>query len=195
MGGTGRVMAVVDYGIILGLAGIAVGGLSLAYARTQAASSSAQAEAALRQAEEARRQTEGATRLAVLESNSGMVQRWANVRRDIFGNPTILADLKEAHPRISEGFEGAGGVDAYIILGRVMDTFQDVYFNREAGVVTDHYWHFWTHSWFAFCAKIPTFKRTFEFRAKEGYMHPAFVEFYEPIFEGKALGDPGQQAP
>jgi len=179
--------AAATLGVALGAAGLLTSGFSLVYFRMQA-------DAARRQADEARRQTEGATRLAMMESNLHMYARFRETRNNFLEYPNLEREWRSTHPAFNEMFDACGGLDNFIAVRDAMDTMQDVYFLRKDGVVTDHYWHVWTRTFFRFYSKMPTFLRVFEFAAKEGLLHPEFVAFYRPILAGQPLGDPWKKA-
>ncbi|MHB8604357.1 MAG: hypothetical protein ACYDCK_03795 [Thermoplasmatota archaeon] len=158
-----------DPTLALALVGLLVAGFTLAYSRSQA------------------RQAERAT---LLGSNLAMFERFARMRSRLRDHPPVLAEFLAAHPEVERVQREVGGPDVYVMMRDVMDTLQDVYFMRRAGVVTDQYWHMWSHSLLALYGGMPTFRKVFEFAAKNGYLHPQFVAFYRPVFEGRQVADP-----
>ena len=80
----------VDYGIILGLLGVASGAASLIYSRSQVVA--------------ARRQAEEATRATLLESNREISVRLQQIRSRFFKVPGIDHELQNSRPEIKESW-------------------------------------------------------------------------------------------
>lgn len=172
-------------GVTLGGAGLVTSTASVLYCKRQA-------DAAHRQADEARRQTEASGRVAVMESNLAMYARFRDVRNEFLRHRQLEKEWRETQPAFHAMFDACGGLENFIVVREAMDTMQDVFFLRKDGVVTDHYWHVWTRTFYRFYAKMPTFLQVFEFAAKEGLLHPDFVAFYRPVITGSAVGDPAR---
>src|SRR3989442_12544613 len=84
----------VDYGIILGLLGVASGAASLIYSRSQVVA--------------ARRQAEEATRATLLESNREISVTLQQIRSRFFKVPVIGEELQNSRPEIKEFGDSAG---------------------------------------------------------------------------------------
>jgi len=93
----------VDYGIVLGLLGVASGAASLIYSRSQVVA--------------ARRQAEQATRATLLESNREISVRLQQIRSRFFKTPGIDEELRNS----------VGGGEVYYFFRDVIDTFEDIF--------------------------------------------------------------------
>ena len=166
----------VDYGIILGLLGVASGTASLIYSRSQVVA--------------ARRQAEEATRATLLESNREISVRLQQMRSRFFKIPGIENELQRTRPEIMEVVESVGGNEVYYFFRDVMDTFEDIFVLRRSRIVTDEHWRVWTGSQMEVYASLPRFQRVFKLAKDEGFLDPDFVRFFEPLLEKKSLQDP-----
>ena|SRR2546425_6371203 len=97
----------VDYGIVLGLLGVASGVASLIYSRSQVVA--------------ARRQAEEATRATLLESNREISVRLQQIRSRFFKVPGIDDELQKSRPEIKEVVDSVGGGDVYAFWRDVID--------------------------------------------------------------------------
>ena len=170
----------VDAGLLVGAAALGLALVSLVYARTQADASHRQAEAE--------------TRAAMLASNLAMYERLKEVRRRFVEPGPLYEEWVQSNPRVKAAYDEAGGVDAYYTIRETMDFFQDIYFLRQGGVISDHYWHVWSGTVFRNYGKMPTFRRVFEFASGQGYLHPDFVAFYQAVLAGRPGPDPVARA-
>ena len=167
--------AMVDYGIILGLLGVASGAASLIYSRSQVVA--------------ARRQAEQATRATLLESNREISVRLQQIRSRFFKVPGIGDELKNSRPEIQEVVDSVGG-DVYGFFRDVIDTFEDIFVLRRSRIVTDEHWRVWTGSQMGVYAGLPRFQSVFKHAKQEGFLDPEFVKFFEPLLEGRPVRDP-----
>lgn len=161
--------------LIVGALGLITGLVSIAYTRTQAAAT--------------HRQAEESARVAKLASDAEMFRRAHEMRLRFAALPGWHAKIKAARPEIAEVFDRVGA-DAYYALRDAFDTFQEVYFLRRAGAVTDEYWHSWTNATMPTIGRSEDGRLVFELSARAGFLHPDFVEFFRPLIEGRALADP-----
>src|SRR2546422_11282439 len=97
----------VDYGIVLGLLGVASGVASLTYSRSQVVA--------------ARRQAEEATRATLLESNREISVRLQQIRSRFFKVPGIDDELQKSRPEIKEVVDSVGGGDVYAFWRDVIE--------------------------------------------------------------------------
>ncbi|OLD10853.1 MAG: hypothetical protein AUI93_06340 [Crenarchaeota archaeon 13_1_40CM_3_52_10] len=166
----------VDYGIVLGLLGVASGVASLIYSRSQVVA--------------ARRQAEEATRATLLESNREISVRLQQIRSRFFKVPGIDDELQKSRPEIKEVVDSVGGGDVYAFWRDVIDTFEDIFVLRRSGIVRDEHWRVWTGSQMGIYATLPRFQLVFKLAKQQGFLDPGFVRFFEPLLEGKSLQDP-----
>jgi len=155
----------VDYGIVLGLLGVASGAASLIYSRSQVVA--------------ARRQAEQATRATLLESNREISVRLQQIRSRFFKVHGIDDELKNSRPEIQEVVDSVGGGDVYGFFRDVIDTFEDIFVLRRSRIVTDEHWRVWTGSQMAVYAGLPRFQSVFKLAKQEGFLDPEFVRFFE----------------
>src|SRR5437016_6371443 len=168
--------AMVDYGIVLGLLGVASGAASLIYSRSQVVA--------------ARRQAEQATRATLLESNREISVRLQQIRARFFKVPGIEEELQNSRPEIKEVVDTVGGGEVYYFFRDVIDTFEDIFVLRRSHIVTDEHWRVWTGSQMGVYAGLPRFQLVFKLAKREGFLDPEFVRFFEPLLEGKSIRDP-----
>ena len=166
----------VDYGIILGLLGVASGAASLIYSRSQVVA--------------ARRQAEQATRATLLESNREISVRLQQIRSRFFKVPGIGDELQNSLPEIEEVVDSVGGGEVYGFFRDVIDTFEDIFVLRRSRIVTDEHWRVWTGSQMAVYAGLPRFQSVFKLAKQAGFLDPEFVKFFEPLLEGRPVRDP-----
>jgi hypothetical protein len=172
----------VDLGVVLGLAGIATGAVSLLYARTQAT-------AAQGQAAETRRQAEQATHMTVLAANQQLFERLHSARERLGKSPHLLTEMKEHIGPLADAMEKAGGFSDYILLREVMEIFHDAYFMRRDGVITDAYWKDITGNQMVW-ARLPSFHTSFEAAVRYGLVHEDFVAAFRDVLKGVPMKDP-----
>ena len=166
----------VDYGIVLGLLGVASGAASLIYSRSQVVA--------------ARRQAEQATRATLLESNREISVRLQQIRSRFFKVHGIDDELKNSRPEIQVVVDSVGGGEVYGFFRDVIDTFEDIFVLRRSCIVTDEHWRVWTGSQMAVYAGLPRFQSVFKLAKQEGFLDPEFVRFFEPLLEGRPVRDP-----
>src|SRR3989442_12295009 len=111
----------VDYGIVLGLLGVASGVASLIYSRSQVVA--------------ARRQAEEATRATLLESNREISVRPQQIRSRFFKGPGIDGELQKSRPEVKDVVDSVGGGDGYAFWRDVLDHFADSFGLRAPGRV------------------------------------------------------------
>ncbi|MGC1381349.1 MAG: hypothetical protein WA814_10060, partial [Candidatus Baltobacteraceae bacterium] len=121
-----------DLGVVFGATGMAIGMLSLVYARTQAL--------------HARRQADAAHLAATLEVQQAMADRMRQARTNLTSNPGIMAMYLEANPEMRELYPDVASVETTVVVRNIIDALQDIYFLRKAGIVGDHFWRNWMAS-------------------------------------------------
>jgi hypothetical protein len=154
---------------------MAVGMLSLVYARTQAL--------------HARRQADAAHLATTLEVQQTMAERMSHARTSLIRNPNTMALYLEANPEMRELYPDVASVESTVALRNIIDDLQDIYFLRKAAIVDDYFWRNWMAS-FAPVARMPLTRATFENAVKRDALDPEFASFLRPIFESKPLEDP-----
>ncbi len=70
-----------------------------------------------------------------------------------------------------------------------MDDFQDVFFLRRDGIVSDENWDKYK-AHMKSVAQRPAFQLIFEYALKQQLLHPEFVQFFRPILKGNDPQDP-----
>lgn len=166
-----------DWGVAFGLAGVAVGTISLVYARTQAV--------------HVQRQADAAQLATTLELERAMTEKIYQLRMDLVTNPVLQAEYAKSNPRLLEIY-GDVPLAAIAILRNALDGFQDIYFLRKQGIVQRHQWLNWSTS-FVPIARIPMTREAFNLGVQRGAFDPEFVDFVTPLFEKGALPDPLSQ--
>ncbi len=164
-----------DLGVVFGATGMAVGMLSLVYARTQAL--------------HARRQADAAHLATTIEVQQAMADRMYRARTSITSNPGVMALYLEANPEMRELYPDVASVETTIAVRNLIDTLQDMYFLRKAGIVGDHFWRNWMAS-FLPIARMPIARAVFDNAVKRSAIDPEFATFLHPAFESQTPGDP-----
>jgi hypothetical protein len=176
----------VDAGVVLGLAGIATGGVSILYARVQAA-------AAKGQASETRRQAEQATHMTLLAANQAVFER-LHVARERLGRSRILEQLRSDVPDLQRAIDAAGSWDDYVLVREVVEAFQDAYFMRQKGILTDGYWTDLVGQ-ATIWAQATAMRSVFAFCVQHRLLSAEFVQAFEEVLGGRPLPDPGGVVP
>ena len=164
-----------DLGVIFGATGMAVGMLSLVYARTQALHS--------------RRQADAAHLATTLEVQQTMAERMYQARMSLIRNPGTMALYLEANPEMRELYPDVASVESTVAVRNIIDDLQDMYFLRKMAIVGDHFWRNWMAS-FVPVARMPITRAIFENAVKRAAIEPEFASFLRPIFESQPLVDP-----
>lgn len=166
----------VDWGVILGGAGLASSLVTVVYARQQVSI--------------ARRVAEDAKRTSLLASSHEMLERYQGLRTRWLTHPKGLSALRETLPGLDEAVTIAGGMDLYLLYRDMIDTFQDVYFLRQEGVVPANHWHVWSRNHMRSPLRAQGYEGTFRFAATRGLLDAEFVKFYDALFAGREPVDP-----
>lgn len=167
----------IDWGVVFGLSGFAVGLGSLVYARTQAIN--------------ARRQADAAHLASTLQTQQEMTDRIHRARMDLLQDPIVGKLYLDAIPQLKESLPPDTSLQAVINVRNTIDGLQDVFFLRKRAIVEDHHWRAWT-AHFVPISRLPITRPIFEGAAVRGALHPEFVAFLRPIFAGEPLADPKQ---
>ena len=154
---------------------MAVGMLSLVYARTQALHS--------------RRQADAAHLATTLEVQQAMADRMYQARMSLIRNPGTMAMYLQANPEMRELYPDVASVESAVVVRNIIDDLQDIYFMRKAAIVGDHFWRNWMAS-FVPIARMPITRAIFDNAVKRAAIEPEFVSFLRPIFESQPLVDP-----
>jgi len=154
---------------------MAVGMLSLVYARTQAL--------------HVRRQADAANLAATLEVQQAMADRMYQARLGLTSNPGIMALYLDANPEMRELYPDVASVETTVVVRNIIDTLQDMYFLRKTAIVGDHFWRNWMAS-FGPVARMPITRAVFDNAVKRAAIDPEFASFLQPIFESQPLEDP-----
>jgi hypothetical protein len=165
-----------DLGVVLGAAGLAASGATVLYAHGQL-------KALRQQADEARR-------VAVLDSSREMLSRYQELRTRWLTHPQGLAGLLEVLPGLDAAIAQAGDMPMYLLFRDMLDTFQDIFFLRRAGIVSDDQWSMWRNNHMRSPVRAPGYQENFRYAAQRGLLHPDFVAFYEPFFQTPTAGQP-----
>jgi hypothetical protein len=154
---------------------MAVGMLSLVYARTQAL--------------HARRQADAANLATTLEVQQAMADRMNQARTSLTNNPGIMALYLDANPEMRELYPDVASVETTVVVRNIIDSLQDMYFLRKMGIVGDHFWRNWMAS-FVPVARMPIARAAFDNAVKRAAIDPEFASFLQPIFESQTPQDP-----
>ena len=173
----------IDFGTVMGALGLATGIVAILYSRLQA--------------DAARIQAQETAHLSTLQSNSELLERTREIRRLALTTPQVREEflsmcVSQAHPfyPLADLLTAEGGIERFLVYRDAMDTAQDAFFLRRRRVITDEHWYVWTRVHMSIWAKNPGFERTFRVAAQTGAMHPDFVKFFAPIFQGSSPRDP-----
>jgi hypothetical protein len=165
----------VDWGVVFGLTGVAVGAISLVYARTQAL--------------HARRQADAAHLASTLEVQRAMADRIYQVRMDLARNPQAAELFLDANPSLREVFAEGTSLETAIIVRNLFDGLQDMYFLRKRSIVEDHHWENWVAA-FGPISRMPLARRIYENAVSRNALDPEFAAFVRPMFEDRPVADP-----
>jgi hypothetical protein len=167
--------------LAFGVAGIAVGVVAVVHSRQQAHAS--------------RLQAEQAGRVAEIESSRRMLDEFRALRRQRFTDPTLLTEARAASPEIVPLLDADGGAASFLINCDTLDTFQEVFFLRRRGIVSDEHWALWTQMHMLGPVKLPGFRAVWEASLKHEWLDPDFAAFYAPAFRDAPLRDPLRVSP
>jgi hypothetical protein len=166
----------VDWGVIFGLTGVAVGSVSLLYARTQAI--------------HARRQADAANLATTLQLQREMSDRIFQHRMALIRDPLIAKIYYENIPNLPEiAREDGHTLESLVTIRNAMDGLQDMYFLRKRGIVEKYHWRHWTAA-FSVVARAPVARMVYDNGIARDVWEPEFVEFLRPLFDGQPLVDP-----
>lgn len=164
-----------DLGIVFGLSGMAVGFVSLAYARTQAV--------------HIRRQADAANRATTMEIQSALMQRLYDIRTQLFASPIVMEEYLSSNPAMRELYHDPEYLKSTLMVRNGIDGLQDIYFLRKQSLVDDHHWRTWTAA-FVPLARMPLTRAIFENAASRQAIEPEFERFFRSLLDGGAAADP-----
>lgn len=165
-----------DWGVVFGLTGVAVGSLSLIYARTQAI--------------HARRQADAANLATTLQLQREMSDRIFQHRMALIRDPLIAKIYYRNIPNLPEVTREDGQtLESLVTIRNALDGLQDMYFLRKRGIVEKYHWRHWTAA-FSVVAQAPVARLVYDNGIEHDVWEPEFVAFLRPLFEGKPLTDP-----
>ena len=167
-----------DLGVVFGLSGIAVGLVSLVYARTQALNATRQADAA--------------HRAATMEIQNAMLQRINDMRNQLLNSPAALKEYLDVNPAMLELYHDPEYLKSAIFVRNSIDNLQDIYFLRKQSLVDDHHWRSWASS-FVPIARMPLTRSVFDNAVSRQALDPEFETFLEAILDGKPVADPAER--
>jgi hypothetical protein len=166
----------VDWGVVFGLAGVAVGSLSLIYARTQAI--------------HARRQADAAHLATTLQLQREMSDRIFQHRAALIRDPSVAKAYYEAVPHFAKLLdEGTVGIEGITLTRNAIDGLQDVYFLRKRGIVEEYHWRAWATA-FAVLARTPVMRIVYDAAVARDALDPEFAAYFAPLLDGHPLPDP-----
>jgi hypothetical protein len=169
----------VDWGLVFGLTGVAVGGASLLYARTQAI--------------HARRQADAANLATTLQLQREMSDRIFQHRMALIRDPLIAKMYYENIPNLPEiAREDGHTLESLVTIRNAMDGLQDMYFLRKRGIVEKYHWRHWAAA-FSVVARAPITRLVYDNGIARDVWEPEFVKFLAPLFDGQPLADPKEQ--
>lgn len=166
---------VIDWGVVFGLTGLAVGLGSLVYARTQAIN--------------ARRQADAAHLASTLQVQQEMTDRIHRARMDLMQDTVVGKMYLDAIPQLKELLPAETSLQAVINVRNTIDGLQDAFFLRRRSIVEDHHWRAWS-AHFVPISRLPITRPIFDSAVSRGALHPEFAAFLQPIFDGEPLVDP-----
>lgn len=165
----------VDWGVVFGLTGVAVGSLSLIYARTQAI--------------HARRQADAANLATTLQLQREMSDRIFLHRMALVEDPIVSKVYYKALPHLPDGPADGTVLSSLVTMRNAIDGLQDMYFLRKRGVVEKYHWRHWA-SVFSTISHAPIMRLVYDHGVEHGVWEPEFAEFLLPVFDGQPLADP-----
>jgi len=165
----------VDWGIVFGLTGLAVGLGSILYARTQAI--------------HARRQADAANLATTLQLQREMSDRIFLHRMALVEDPIVSKVYYKALPQLPDGPSDSTVLASLVTMRNAIDGLQDMYFLRKRGVVQKYHWRHWT-SVFNTISQAPTMRLVYDHGVEHDVWEPEFVAFLRPVFDGQKLADP-----
>lgn len=166
----------VDWGVVFGLTGVAVGGASLIYARTQAF--------------HARRQADAAYLATTLQLQREMSDRIFQHRMALIRDPGVANMYYENVPGLSEALkDGSASLEGVITIRNAIDGLQDVYFLRKRGIMEEYHWRHWASA-FNVIGRTRMFGLVFENAVARKALDPEFAAYLKPLLDGQPLADP-----
>ncbi len=166
----------VDWGVVFGLTGLAVGSLSLIYARTQAI--------------HARRQADAAHLATTLQLQREMSDRIFKHRMALVRDPLIAKIYYENIPNSPNiNREDGQTLESLVTIRNALDGLQDMYFLRKRGIVEKYHWRHWAAA-FSVVARAPVARLVYDNGIEHDVWEPEFVAFLQPLFDGHPLSDP-----
>jgi hypothetical protein len=170
----------VDWGVVFGLTGVAVGGASLLYARTQAI--------------HARRQADAANMATALQLQREMSDRILQHRMALIRDPVVAKLYYENIPGLVEALnDGSGTLESLVTIRNAIDGLQDVYFLRKRGIVEEYHWRSWSSA-FNVIARVPIFRLVYENAVARNALDPEFAAYLRSLVDGQPLTDPKKDA-
>ena len=164
-----------DLGIIFGLSGMAVGVLSLAYARTQAV--------------HIRRQADAANQATTIEIQNAMMDRLFEIRNQLMNSPIAIEEYLKANPGLRELYHDPEYLKSTIMVRNAIDALQDLYFLRKQSLMADHHWRNWMAA-FGAITRMPLTRAIFENGVSRDSFEPEFVAFFRQLLDGGTVPDP-----
>jgi len=164
-----------DLGIVFGLSGMAVGFVSLAYARTQAV--------------HIRRQADAANRATTMEIQSALMERLYEIRNQLVNSPVTIEEYLKSNPALRELYHDPQYLKSTIMVRNGIDGFQDLYFLRKQSLVDNHHWRNWTSA-FIPIARMPLTRAVFENAVSRQALEPEFERFFRALLDGVPAADP-----
>lgn len=164
-----------DLGVVFGLSGMAVGFVSLAYARTQAL--------------HLRRQADAANRASTMEIESALMQRLYDIRTQLFASPVVMEEYLSSNPAMRKLYHDPEYLKSTLMVRNVIDGLQDIYFLRKQSLVDNHHWRNWTTA-FVPLARMPLTRAVFENASSRQALEPEFEQFFRSLLDGDAAADP-----
>jgi hypothetical protein len=168
-----------DLGVVFGLSGMAVGVISLVYARTQAL--------------HVKRQADAANRAATMEIQSAMMQRLYDIRSQLVNSPVAVQQYLAANASMREIYQDAEYLKSTIFVRNGIDGLQDIYFLRKRSLVDDHHWRNWISA-FVPLARMPLTRAIFENAVSRQALEPEFEDFFRHLLDGRPAPDPASES-
>jgi hypothetical protein len=166
----------VDWGVVFGLTGVAVGLFSLVYARTQAIN--------------ARRQADAAHMATALQLQREMSDRVFQHRMALIRDPIVAKLYYENIPGLVEALsDGTAALESLVTIRNAIDGLQDVYFLRKRGIIEEYHWRSWASA-FNVIARVPMFRLVYENAVARNALDPEFATYLRPLLDGTPLADP-----
>lgn len=174
-----RSLVTVDWGVVFGLTGVAVGCGSLIYARTMAI--------------HARRQADATHLATTLQLQREMSDRLFQHRAALIRDPSVAQAYYEAVPHFAKVLdEGSVSIESITMIRNAIDGLQDVYILRKRGIVEDYHWRAWASA-FIVLGRTPLMRIVYDASIARNGLDPEFAEFFKPLLDGHPLPDPKEK--